>query len=61
MTISPHRRSLRAALAACAVLLAGACAPAAPSAPMAPTPAAEPETRLAPRTWTAQSPAGEIA
>lgn len=59
MTISPHRRSLRAALAACAVLIAGACAPSVPSA--APAPAAEPETRLAPAAWTAQSPAGEIA
>ncbi|HYW14178.1 MAG TPA: hypothetical protein VE871_19590 [Longimicrobium sp.] len=61
MTISPQRRSFRAALVACAVLLAGGCAPATPSIAAAPAPAAEPETRLAPRTWTAQSPAGEIA
>lgn len=59
MTSFPHRRSLRAALAACAVLLMGACAAATTSA--GPAPVAEQETRLAPATWTAQSSAAEIA
>lgn len=49
--------SLRAAFAACAVILAGACAPGRPST--GPTPA--PATTLEPRAWTAQSSASEIA
>jgi hypothetical protein len=49
----PSQRSLRAALAACALLLA-ACTPSAPST--GPAPAA-----LPPMAWTAQSPAAEIA
>jgi hypothetical protein len=57
MIVSVHRRSLRAALAACAVLLAGACAPGGPSAGPSP---AEPY-ELEPAGWTAQSPAAEIA
>ena len=59
MIVSVHRRSLRAALAACGVLLAGACAPAGPSS--GPSPQAEAETRLEAVAWTAQSPAAEIA
>jgi hypothetical protein len=59
MTLSLHRRFLRA-VAACAIALAGACAPAASSAGPSPAPA-EAATRLEPREWTAQSPAAEIA
>ena len=59
MTSSLHRRSPRAALAACALLLAGACAPAGPSA--GPSPGAQVEAGPARVAWTAQSPAAEIA
>ncbi|HEX6370427.1 MAG TPA: hypothetical protein VF006_16010 [Longimicrobium sp.] len=55
MNLSTH--SLRAALAACSLLLAGACAPGGPSR----GPAPRQPTVLAPREWTAQSPAAEIA
>jgi hypothetical protein len=58
MTSSLHRRSLRAALAACLALLAGACAPGGPSTGPAPQ---EAETTLDPAEWSAQSPAAEIA
>jgi hypothetical protein len=51
-------RSLRAATAACALLLAAACAAAPPAADAPPVDAS---TRLQPMTWTAESPAGEIA
>ena len=44
MIVSVHRRSLRAALAACALLLSGACAPPAALAP----------TTLAPAEWSPQ-------
>ena len=59
-------RSIHALAAALALSLAAACAPSAsslaPSAAPAPeVPVEEPPTRLEPRTWTAQSPAGEIA
>lgn len=57
MTFSTPRRSLCAALAACAFVLAGACTPGAPST----GPAPEASTRLEPRDWTAQSSAAEIA
>jgi hypothetical protein len=64
MPTIPHPRSLRLLLAACAVSLAAACLPSAsslaPAAAPAPAPA-DPPTRLEARTWTAQSPAGEIA
>ncbi|HEX6038984.1 hypothetical protein [Longimicrobium sp.] len=59
MTSVPHPRLLRAALAACVALLAGACAPAGPSA--GPAPQVEAETQLGPAAWTAQSPARDIA
>ncbi|HEX6913114.1 MAG TPA: hypothetical protein VF142_22075 [Longimicrobium sp.] len=58
MTSSLHRRSLRAALAACTALLAGACMPGGAGTGPAPQ---EPEATLAPAEWNAQSPAGEIA
>ena len=58
MTSFVHRRFPRAALAACAVLLA-ACNPPAPAG--GPAPRGEPPTTLEPRAWTAQSPAAEIA
>jgi hypothetical protein len=57
MMFSPHRRTIRAALALCAALLAGACTPPAPTS----GPMPEAATRLEPREWTAQSPAAEIA
>jgi hypothetical protein len=60
MILPVHRRSLRAATAACALLLASGCGSALSSArPSAPL--AEASTRLEPVEWTAQSPAGQIA
>jgi hypothetical protein len=59
MIVSVHPRSLRAALAVCAALLVGACAPSGPST--GPSPQAEAATELTARAWTAQSPAAEIA
>jgi hypothetical protein len=55
MTFSVHRRSLRAALAACA-LLVSACTPSGPSTGPAPGLSAGPAP-----AWTAQSSAGEIS
>jgi hypothetical protein len=55
MTSSLHRRSVCAALALCAALLAGACTPFAPSS------GPQPESAMAPADWNAQSPATEIA
>jgi len=70
MTFPTHRRLLRAAAVACA-LLAGACTSAVsagrassgaaqPSTGAPPT-QAEAATRLEPMTWTPESPAGEIS
>jgi hypothetical protein len=56
-----HRRSLRAALAACAALVAAACTPQAPSTGPSPAAQVEAETRLGPADWNAQSPAAQIA
>lgn len=50
-------RSLRAATAACALILAGACTPAGTRS----GPASELATELQPREWTAQSSASQIA
>ena len=58
MTSSVHRRSLRAALAACTALLAAACVPGGVSTGPGP---AEAETTLDASQWNEQSPAGEIA
>lgn len=58
MTSSLHRRSLRAALAALAVLLAGACVPGGASTGPSPVDA---ETTLGPAEWNEQSSAAEIA
>jgi hypothetical protein len=60
MTSFPHRRSLRAALAACATLLAGACTPFLGGS-NEPAPQVEAATSLGPADWNAQSPATEIA
>jgi hypothetical protein len=57
MTFSPYRRSLRAAVAACALTLAGACAPGGTS--MGPAP--DVSTGPPPREWTPESSAAEIA
>lgn len=57
MTSSLPRRSLRAALAACIALLAGACMPGGGAG--GPSPQAE--TTLPAADWNAQSPAGDIA
>ena len=57
MTLSMYGRSLRATLALCSLLAASACVPSAPRG----GPLPEAATRLEPREWTAQSPAGEIA
>jgi hypothetical protein len=59
MTAPPHRRLFRAALSACALLLAAACAPAGDPA-SGPAPAGA-STQLAPAAWNAQSSAAEIA
>lgn len=54
MTFSPYRRSLRAALAACAALLS-ACTPSVRGGPGGPSP--DPQARA----WSAESPANEIS
>lgn len=59
MTVSVHRRSLRAALAACTLLIAGACVPSGASTGPAPDTLADAGLETA--SWNAQSPAGEIA
>ncbi|HVH12553.1 MAG TPA: hypothetical protein VM759_05860, partial [Longimicrobium sp.] len=59
MTAFVPRRSLRAALAACTLLLAGACVPSGASSGPAPDRLADAGLETA--SWNAQSPAGEIA
>jgi hypothetical protein len=60
MIPSPHRRVLRATLAACAVL-AGACAPGGPSTGPGPDAWVDAAAVLGPAAWSAESPAVEIA